>query len=96
MKIVVVGTGHVGLVTAATLAHLGHEVAAVDTDVSKIERLRSGVAPFFEPGLDELVARVREQERLDLATSVADVVPGADAAFICVGTPPPSKPRAAR
>ena len=55
MKVAVIGTGHVGLVTAATLASFGHEVSAVDSDAEKIDMLRRGEPPFFEPGLPELV-----------------------------------------
>lgn len=104
MKVVVIGVGHVGLVTAATLAHFGHEVVGLDDDDSRIEALQGGGLPFFEPGLAELMhdatagprppagtaAPTTEDGRGGTLTFVADyaeAIPGADVAFICVGTP---------
>lgn len=88
MKVGVVGCGHVGLVTAATLAHLGHEVAATDSDPEKLALLSEGGIPFYEPGLPELVAEQAAAGRLRFAPETADVVRGSDVVFICVGTPP--------
>jgi UDPglucose 6-dehydrogenase len=88
VRIAVIGTGHVGLVAAATFAHLGHEVVATDVDEEKLELLSRGVAPFFEPGLDEMLRRQSSIGRLTLTRTIAEAVPGANAAFICVGTPP--------
>ncbi|MGH7726481.1 MAG: UDP-glucose dehydrogenase family protein [Candidatus Eiseniibacteriota bacterium] len=87
-RIVVVGTGYVGLVTGACLADFGNEVRCVDADASKIARLERGDVPFFEPGLEELVARHRESGRLRFGTSLADAAQWAEAIFITVGTPP--------
>src|SRR3569833_230650 len=87
MQITVIGTGYVGLVTGACLANLGHHVTCMDVDAQKVERLSAGDIPIYEPGLDELVATVREERRLTFSASYADAVPGADAIFICVGTP---------
>ncbi|HYD06000.1 MAG TPA: UDP-glucose/GDP-mannose dehydrogenase family protein [Reyranella sp.] len=87
MKICMVGAGYVGLVSGACFADFGHEVVCVDTDPAKIERLRAGVMPIYEPGLDELVARNVAADRLAFTSSLAEGVRGADAVFIAVGTP---------
>lgn len=83
MKVVVIGTGHVGLVTALTLSKLGHEVVGVDDDPQKIKALRAGTTPFYEPGLQELL----EEVQVRFTADAAEGVPGAEVAFICVGTP---------
>lgn len=88
MKIAVIGTGYVGLVTGTCLAETGHRVTCVDTDERKIATLRAGGIPIYEPGLEELVKRNVRDGRLDFSTSTADVVPDVDVAFIAVGTPP--------
>ncbi|MGH2764835.1 MAG: UDP-glucose dehydrogenase family protein [Actinomycetota bacterium] len=88
MKVGVIGTGHVGLPTAATLAHIGHEVTAIDADHEKIEALVRGGVPFFEPGLEELVRKGREAERLAFTSDPAQAMAGTRVAFLCVGTPP--------
>lgn len=87
MKVGVIGTGHVGLVTAATLASFGHDVAAVDADAEKIDMLRRGEPPFFEPGLAELVDEQLTAGRLRFDHDSAEVLPGAEVVVICVGTP---------
>jgi UDPglucose 6-dehydrogenase len=87
MKVVVIGTGHVGLVTAATLAKFGHDVVGFDDDWAKVEMLLSGQSPFFEPGLDDLLAETRQAGKLNFTHDPAEALPGADVAFICVGTP---------
>ncbi|MGH2707384.1 MAG: nucleotide sugar dehydrogenase, partial [Actinomycetota bacterium] len=87
MKIVVIGTGHVGLVTAATLAQIGHTVTGVDDDREKVELLKRGRIPFYEAGLDELVDAGRSEGRLRFVDEASAGVPGAEVAFICVGTP---------
>ncbi len=87
MKIGIVGAGHVGLVSAACFARVGHEVVAVDAVTEKIEKLRRGVLPFFEPNLDELVDEGLSSGRLRFSEDIRDAVDGADAVFICVGTP---------
>jgi UDPglucose 6-dehydrogenase len=90
VRIAVIGTGYVGLVTGACFADLGHEVACVDIDPEKVAKLRAGQIPFHEPGLDEVVARGLESNRLRFTTSLEDVMKGAQFAFICVQTPPAS------
>jgi UDPglucose 6-dehydrogenase len=82
----VIGTGYVGLVTAAGFAELGSEVWCVDIDEEKIRRLQDGVVPIWEPGLDELVARHRA--RLHFSTDLADALEHARLLFVAVGTPP--------
>ena len=88
MKIAVIGTGYVGLVTGTCFAETGHEVVCVDVDARKIETLKSGGIPIYEPGLEELVHRNVKERRLSFTTSYADAIPGAEVAFIAVGTPP--------
>ncbi len=88
MKILVVGTGYVGLVTGACLADVGIDVCCIDIDVQKIERLRKGILPIYEPGLDEIVSRNYKSGRLSFHTSLAEHLEGVEAVFIAVGTPP--------
>src|SRR3954451_10303217 len=88
MKIVVVGTGYVGLVTGACLAEVGTEVICVDVNVRKIESLQKGVLPIYEPGLDEIVERNFKKGRLHFCTGLEDAIIGAQVVFIAVGTPP--------
>src|ERR1044072_3817483 len=87
MTIVVVGAGYVGLVTAAGFAELGNEVVCVDIDERKIAALRRGELPIFEPGLDELVRRSSESERLSFVTDLRGAVRHARVVFLAVGTP---------
>jgi UDPglucose 6-dehydrogenase len=87
MRLAVLGTGHVGLVTCVAMARIGHEVAGTDSDPEKIAGLQDGRAPFFEPGLDDCLAEEMVSGRLRFASTSRDVVPGAEAVFICVGTP---------
>jgi UDPglucose 6-dehydrogenase len=87
MRVVVVGTGHVGLLTAATLSALGHEVVGIDEDEEKVGRLRQGISPFFEPGLSELIEQGAVSGRLRFELEPAEAVAGAEVMFICVGTP---------
>ena len=88
MKITVFGTGYVGLVTGACLADAGHDVLCVDVDPAKVEALERGVVPIFEPGLEALVARNREEGRLGFTTDAAQGVAFGAMQFIAVGTPP--------
>lgn len=88
MRIAVVGTGYVGLVSGTCLAETGVTVTCVDVDASKIMRLNQGGIPIYEPGLAELVARNRANERLFFTTSLQEALVDADAVFIAVGTPP--------
>ncbi|HEX8216975.1 MAG TPA: UDP-glucose/GDP-mannose dehydrogenase family protein [Allosphingosinicella sp.] len=87
MRIAIIGTGYVGLVSGACLSDFGHDVTCVDKDASKIERLEQGVMPIFEPGLEQLVARNVAGGRLTFTTDIADGVREAEAIFIAVGTP---------
>ena len=86
--ITVVGTGYVGLVTGACLADFGNTVTCVDVDAGKIERLRAGDLPFFEPGLPELVGRNTREGRLTFSSDLDGTLQGSRVVFITVGTPP--------
>lgn len=86
MKVSVIGCGYLGAVHAAAMAELGHEVVAVDVDPAKIASLAAGVAPFFEPGLPEILASALESERLRFTTDMSEVA-GSSIHFIAVGTP---------
>jgi UDPglucose 6-dehydrogenase len=87
MRIAVIGTGYVGLVSGACFSEFGVDVVCVDKDGAKIESLRNGRMPIFEPGLDKLVENNVKDGRLAFSTDVAQAVKGADAVFIAVGTP---------
>ncbi len=87
MKVAVIGTGYVGLVSGACLAELGHKVSCVDVDPAKIEKLRQGVMPIYEPGLEELVKRNVANGRLAFTTDYTQAVPDAEFISIAVGTP---------
>ena len=87
MRIAIVGTGYVGLVSGACFADFGHEVVCIDTDVDKIERIRRGIMPIYEPGLDVLVASTVAAGRLTFATGIPGALKHVDAVFIAVGTP---------
>lgn len=88
MKIAVVGTGYVGLVTGTCFAEVGIDVTCIDIDQKKIDNLHNGILPIYEPGLEEMVARNVRAGRLHFSTSLAESIKGADVAFIAVGTPP--------
>lgn len=87
MRIAMIGTGYVGLVSGACFADFGHVVTCIDKDLSKIERLKSGEIPIFEPGLDQLVAQNVREQRLFFTGDAAEAVRDAEAVFIAVGTP---------
>ena len=87
MKIVVAGTGYVGLVTGACLSEMGHKVTCVDIDKNKVELMKSGVSPIYEPGLDELLERNYRENRLDFTIDYKNAYKDADVIFIGVGTP---------
>src|SRR2546427_3936316 len=87
MRIAMIGTGYVGLVSGACFADYGHQVTCVDKDGDKVEGLRRGEIPIFEPGLNALVASNAKAGRLDFTTDLAASVAEADAVFIAVGTP---------
>ena len=87
MRIAVVGTGYVGLVAGTCFAETGHFVTCVDVDEAKVQALRSGRTPIYEPGLEELLERNIKAERLSFTTDLASAVRGAEVVFIAVGTP---------
>ncbi len=87
MRVAMIGTGYVGLVSGACFSDFGHEVICVDKDKNKIDMLERGEIPIFEPGLDKLVAENVKAGRLNFTTNLADAVPEANAVFIAVGTP---------
>src|SRR3954466_3903695 len=87
MRIAMIGTGYVGLVSGACFADFGHHVTCVDKDAGKISALNAGEVPLFEPGLPELVAANVQQKRLFFTTDLRDPVAEADVVFIAVGTP---------
>ena len=87
MRIAMIGTGYVGLVSGACFSEFGTDVVCVDKDAGKIERLLDGIMPIYEPGLDTLVAKNVDAGRLSFTTDLAEAVKGADVVFIAVGTP---------
>ncbi len=87
MKITVVGTGYVGLVTGTCLADAGHTIHCIDVDADKIEKLRQGIIPIYEPGLEQLVKNNIKSGRLFFSTALEESLPEAEAVFIAVGTP---------
>lgn len=88
MKIAIVGTGYVGLVTGACFAEVGATVTCVDIDADKIKRLQEGIIPIYEPGLDDLVKRNTEAGRLGFTTDLAECIDDVEMVFCAVGTPP--------
>lgn len=87
MRIAMVGTGYVGLVSGVCFADFGHDVICVDKDAAKIDMLRAGGIPIYEPGLDALVAKNAKAGRMSFTTNLSEAMDGADAVFIAVGTP---------
>ena len=87
MKIVVAGTGYVGLVTGACLAEVGHTVTCIDIDENKVEMMKKGISPIYEPGLDELLIKNYKNKNLDFTTNYVNAYKNADIIFIGVGTP---------
>lgn len=94
MKITVIGTGYVGLVTGTCFAELGNEVICVDIDKSKIENLKKGIIPIYEPGLKELVLRNHKEKRLHFTIDAKSAIESAEVVFSAVGTPPDKDHRA--
>jgi UDPglucose 6-dehydrogenase len=88
MKIVIVGTGYVGLVTGSCLAEIGHKVTCIDIDKSKISSLRKSIVPFFEPGLEAIVKKQQKKNNLIFTSSYKSALEDCEAIFLCVGTPP--------
>ena len=87
MKIVVAGTGYVGLVTGACLSEVGHSVTCVDIDENKVEKMKQGISPIYEPGLDELLEKNHNEDRLNFTVDYKNAYKDADLVFIGVGTP---------
>ena len=88
MKLCIIGTGYVGLVSAACFAEMGNSVTCVDVNPDVVKKLNAGSVHIFEPGLAPMVQRSRADGRLTFTTELADGLKDADCAFICVGTPP--------
>ncbi|MDQ6652462.1 MAG: UDP-glucose 6-dehydrogenase, partial [Acidobacteriota bacterium] len=86
MRVAIIGTGYVGLTTGVCLAFIGHSVCCLDTDESKIEGLKNGRIPIYEPNLEAVLEEAGPN--LTFTTSYAEAIPGADVVFIAVGTPP--------
>lgn len=88
MRVAVIGTGYVGLVHGVVLADLGNEVICVDNDINKVEMLKRGVSPIYEPGIEEFLERNLREARLRISTSIEEATKFAEIIFIAVGTPP--------
>lgn len=88
MKVAVIGTGYVGLVTGTCLAEVGVNVTCIDIDQKKIDGLKNGIMPIYEPGLEEMVVKNFEKGKLKFSTNLSEAIKGCDVAFIAVGTPP--------
>lgn len=88
MKIAIVGTGYVGLVTGTCFSEVGIDVTCIDIDETKVENLKKGILPIYEPGLKEMVLRNMEKKRLHFSTNLGESIQGAEVVFIAVGTPP--------
>ena len=87
MKLCMIGTGYVGLVSGTCFADIGNQVYCVDKDEAKINKLNSGFSPIYEPGLDELIKKNYNAKRLIFTTNLKKAINDSDIIFICVGTP---------
>ena len=87
MKICMIGSGYVGLVSGSCFAELGNDVICVDNNLNKITNLKNGIIPIYEPGLEELISRNVKQKRLRFSTNLSKSIQNSDIIFICVGTP---------
>ena len=88
MKLCIIGTGYVGLVSGTCFAEMGNDVICVDNDQIKIDMLKNGKIPIWEPGLEDMVVRNYQQKRLQFSTDTANAIKQSDICFIAVGTPP--------
>ena len=91
MKLCMIGTGYVGLVSGTCFADIGHTVYCVDKNIIKIDKLNSGKSPIYEPGLDELIKENSQAKRLFFTTNLSEALNKSDIIFICVGTPNKNK-----
>ena len=87
MKLAIIGSGYVGLVTGACLSDFGHDVTCIDKDHKKISALKRGIIPIYEPGLESLVLKNIKSQRLSFTTNIKTAVKKCDVVFIAVGTP---------
>ena len=87
MRVAVIGTGYVGLVTGTCFSDMGNEVWCVDVDEAKIERLKNGIIPIYEPGLSELVLKNHKAGNLNFTTKIEEALDRCNICFIAVGTP---------
>src|SRR6185436_10811430 len=87
MNIAIVGSGYVGLVTGVCLAHIGHHVICVDNDPEKIKKLKKGIVPIYEPGLEPLMQKYMKKKQLIFSGSIKEAAKKSDVIFIAVGTP---------
>ena len=95
MKLCMIGTGYVGLVSGVCFSDLGNTVYCIDKDVNKINALNSGKVPIYEPGLEEILKKNFKQKRLIFSTDLKSAVKNSDIIFICVGTPTKKKSNSA-
>ena len=88
MRVAVIGTGYVGLVTGVVLAEIGNNVICVDNDPRKIDMLKKGIPPIYEPGIEEMLKRTLDDGYLQVSDNIGDAVGKSEIVFIAVGTPP--------
>ena len=86
-KLCMIGTGYVGLVSGVCFADLGNKVICVDQDKNKIDKLKKGISPIYEPGLDEILKKNIRDDRIEFTSNLEEAVKKSDIIFLCVGTP---------